>query len=63
MISKSELIACSALNFTRFGSKRFTLDELANQLGISKKTIYHYFNNQEDDKDTNLTELMKIIIH
>ncbi|MBW8245202.1 MAG: TetR/AcrR family transcriptional regulator [Bacteroidota bacterium] len=48
MISKSELIACSALNFTRFGSKRFTLDELANQLGISKKTIYHYFNKKEE---------------
>ncbi|MCK0193022.1 TetR/AcrR family transcriptional regulator [Arenibacter sp. F20364] len=48
MISKSELVACSALNFTQFGSKRFTLDELANQLGISKKTIYHYFNKKEE---------------
>ena len=48
MISKSELVACSALNFTQFGSKGFTLDELANQLGISKKTIYHYFNKKEE---------------
>ncbi len=48
MISKSELVACSALNFTRFGSKRFTLDDLANQLGISKKTIYYYFCKKEE---------------
>ena len=48
MISKSELVACSASNFTQFGSKRFTLDELANQLGISKKTIYNYFRKKEE---------------
>jgi AcrR family transcriptional regulator len=35
------------VNFTKFGSKQFTLDELASKLGISKKTIYQYFNSKE----------------
>tara|TARA_R110002073_G_scaffold72537_1_gene177245 strand:- start:226790 stop:227389 length:600 start_codon:yes stop_codon:yes gene_type:complete len=48
MISKSELIECSITNFTKFGSKRFTLDELAKALGISKKSIYNYFDSKED---------------
>lgn len=48
MIGKSELLECSIANFTKFGSKRFTMDELANELGISKKTIYNYFKNKAD---------------
>ncbi|WP_100610320.1 TetR/AcrR family transcriptional regulator [Confluentibacter lentus] len=48
MISKSELLECSITNFTKFGSKSFTLDELASEMGMSKKTIYNYFKNKED---------------
>lgn len=48
MIKKAEILKCSITNFTKFGSKRFTLDELARALGISKKTIYRYFKNKED---------------
>ncbi|WP_432411746.1 TetR/AcrR family transcriptional regulator [Rasiella sp. SM2506] len=48
MITKSKLLECSIVNFTTFGSKRFTLDELAQKLAISKKTIYKYFKNKED---------------
>lgn len=48
MISKASLIKCSATNFTKFGSKRYTLDELAASLGISKKTIYKYFKSKEE---------------
>ncbi len=48
MISKSELLECSITNFTKFGSKSFTLDELARELGMSKKTIYIHFKNKED---------------
>ena len=33
--------------FLRYGSKRFTLDDLANEIGISKKTIYQHFTNKE----------------
>ncbi|MBD0831093.1 TetR/AcrR family transcriptional regulator [Aestuariibaculum sediminum] len=48
MTTKEEVLACSVSNFTKFGSKRFTMDELASKLGISKKTIYKYFNSKED---------------
>ena len=48
MISKQELLECSVENFTKFGSKRFTMDELAFELGISKKTIYSWFETKED---------------
>ncbi|HLT32612.1 MAG TPA: TetR/AcrR family transcriptional regulator [Aquaticitalea sp.] len=48
MISKNELVKCSAANFTQFGSKSYTLDDLASSLGISKKTIYKYFRSKED---------------
>lgn len=47
MISKQEVLECSITNFTKFGSKRFTMDELGTELGISKKTIYQHFNSKE----------------
>jgi len=47
MINKQDILLCSITNFTKFGSKRFTLDDLALELGISKKTIYQYFNGKE----------------
>ena len=48
METKEQLLAFSIANFTQFGSKSFTMDELARKLGISKKTIYHYFSNKEE---------------
>ncbi|RSK41656.1 TetR/AcrR family transcriptional regulator [Mangrovimonas spongiae] len=48
MITKDNLLQCSVANFTAFGSKRFTMDELASTLGISKKTIYKFYNSKED---------------
>tara|TARA_R110002049_G_scaffold114927_1_gene266629 strand:+ start:45409 stop:46002 length:594 start_codon:yes stop_codon:yes gene_type:complete len=59
MISKSELLKCSITNFTKFGSKRFTLDELASTLGISKKTIYKYFPNKETLIAESLSSLLE----
>ena len=48
MITKATLLKCSIAQFTQFGSKHVTLDDLANELGISKKTIYSFFKNKED---------------
>lgn len=48
MITKAELLKCSITKFTQFGSKHVTLDDLAKELGISKKTIYTFFDNKED---------------
>lgn len=48
MVSKEELLECSVANFTTFGSKHFTMDELAHTLGISKKTIYKHYSSKEE---------------
>ena len=41
-------MAYAIKNFTTFGSKRFSMDELAHNLGISKKTLYLYFGSKEE---------------
>lgn len=33
--------------FTRYGIRTVTMDEIANQLGISKKTIYQYYTDKD----------------
>lgn len=48
MDSRKELLEYAIENFTKFGSKRFSMDELAQSLGISKKTIYKHFNSKEE---------------
>lgn len=59
MITKQELLECSVVNFTTFGSKRFTMDELAQTLGISKKTIYKYYSSKEDLVAASVTLLIE----
>lgn len=44
--------------FFRFGIKSITMDDVAKHLGISKKTIYLYFN----DKDAVVHQLMQRIL-
>lgn len=34
--------------FTRYGFKSITMDEIASQLGVSKKTIYQYFSDKNE---------------
>ena len=34
--------------FTRYGIRSITMDEIATQLGISKKTIYQFFTDKDD---------------
>ena len=58
MITKEELLKCSIAKFTQYGSKHVTLDELANELGISKKTIYTFFKNKEDLVASSLENLL-----
>lgn len=46
--NKKDILAYAIKNFTKFGSKRFSMDELAHDLGISKKTLYRYFDSKEE---------------
>jgi TetR/AcrR family transcriptional regulator, cholesterol catabolism regulator len=34
--------------FMRYGIKSVTMDDLSRELGISKKTLYHFFNDKEE---------------
>ena len=42
--------------FLRFGIKSVSMDDIAKELGISKKTIYQYFSNKQDLLNTILQE-------
>lgn len=48
MESREELLEFAIENFTKFGSKRFSMDEMAHSLGISKKTLYKHFGSKEE---------------
>lgn len=48
MVSKQELLECSITKFIKFGSKHFSMNELASELGISKKTIYKHFKTKDE---------------
>lgn len=58
MITKADLLKCSITMFTQCGSKHVTLDEIATTLGISKKTIYTFFDNKEDLVASSLESLL-----
>lgn len=47
--------------FLRFGFKSVTMDDIANELAISKKTIYKYFKNKEILVDELLSHLHQCI--
>lgn len=43
-----EITQRATLIFSRYGIKSVTMDEVASQLGISKKTLYKYFKDKND---------------
>ena len=45
--------------FKRFGIRSVTMDEIAGQCGVSKKTVYHFF----EDKDTLVESIMNDFIN
>jgi AcrR family transcriptional regulator len=45
---KERILAKAADLFLRYGIRSITMDEIATQLGISKKTIYQFFTDKDD---------------
>ncbi len=43
-----EIIYCALSLFNKYGIRSVTMDDVARELGISKKTIYKYFENKAD---------------
>lgn len=46
--TKEDLLLQSLTYFKKYGSKNVTMDDLASELAISKKTIYKYFSSKEE---------------
>ncbi|WP_121064596.1 TetR/AcrR family transcriptional regulator [Maribacter vaceletii] len=61
MINKCQFLEFAISKFTKFGSKKFTLDELAREMGISKKTIYKKFSGKEAIVNESLILLLEKI--
>lgn len=53
---KDRILHKSLELFTKFGFRAVTMDEICNQIGISKKTIYQFYS----DKDTLVDECMEL---
>lgn len=45
---KDKILDIVARLIERYGLKKFTVDEVAAELGISKKTLYQYFNSKDE---------------
>lgn len=45
---KVEILERASVVYMKFGVKSVTMDDLARELSISKKTIYNYFNDKND---------------
>jgi AcrR family transcriptional regulator len=55
VISKTEIIKIAFDQFSHYGIKRVSMDDIARTAGISKRTLYEFF----DDKETLLVEGIK----
>ena len=51
---KEEIVKRALNDFIQYGFKTFTMDDLANKMGISKKTLYEYFPSKNDLVETTL---------
>src|ERR1700677_455182 len=48
MEAKERILTKAADLFCRYGVRTITMEEIASQLGISKKTIYQFFTDKDD---------------
>lgn len=54
---KETILDKTAQVFLKFGFKSVTMDDIASQLAISKKTLYKYFSNKQDLIDQAVTKM------
>ena len=57
LIMKEKIIQKAAEMFINLGFKSVTMEDIAKEMGISKKTIYTHFNNYKNFKE----EWLKLI--
>lgn len=59
MDTKGRILAKAHELFNRYGIRSVSMDDIAAQLGISKKTLYQYFTNKEELVNGVFTAVMK----
>lgn len=47
-MKKDQIIEAARLLFHKYGFKKVSMDEIAREAGVTKKTIYSYFSSKED---------------
>ena len=57
---KEEIVKRALNDFIQYGFKTFTMDDLANKMGISKKTLYEHFPSKNDLVETTLDYALEI---
>ena len=57
---KEDIVKRALNDFMQYGFKTFTMDDLANKMGMSKKTLYEYFPSKEDLVDAALDYALEI---
>ena len=57
---KEDIVKRALNDFMEYGFKTFTMDDLANKMGISKKTLYEYFPSKNDLVETTLDYALEI---
>ena len=55
---REKILETAGEMFLNYGFKSITMDDIANEMGISKKTIYKYYSNKVDLVDAS-TEIVK----
>lgn len=58
---KKKIIATASRQFEKNGCKRITMDDIAHELGISKRTLYEHFSNKEELLRACLDQMDRII--
>ena len=47
-MKQEQIIQAARKLFNKFGYKRVSMDEIAKEAGVTKKTVYSYFASKED---------------
>ena len=61
-IMKDKILEKSAEMFLNLGFKSVTMDDIANELGVSKKTIYNHFSNKTDLVNEVTNSVFEIVV-
>ena len=60
---KETILQKAGETFLKFGFKSVTMDDIANELAISKKTIYKFFSNKQDLVDQTVSAMHEDCFH